>query len=47
MPDGAPIVEAVNAALVRMINFPGPGMDLPAVFRENARVLMTQPNRER
>lgn len=40
MPAGAPIGEAANAVLVRLINFPAPGMDLLDVFRENARVLM-------
>ncbi|GAB6059220.1 hypothetical protein [Desulfonatronum parangueonense] len=40
MPAGAPIAEAANAALVRVINFPAPGMELLDVFRENARVLM-------
>ncbi len=40
MSAGAPIAEAAGTDLVQLINFPGPGMDLLDVFRENTRVLM-------
>lgn len=40
MPAGEPVAEAAGARLVRLINFPGPGQDLTAVFRTNARALV-------
>lgn len=40
MPSGAPIAEAANAPLYRMINFPPPGMELLDVFRINAQTLL-------
>lgn len=40
MPSGAPIAEAARAKLVTLINFPGPGMDLYAVFRANTTALV-------
>lgn len=45
MPAGAPLAEATGAGLVRLINFPGPGMDLLDVFRANARALVEAAGR--
>ncbi len=40
MPAGEPVAEAAGADLVKLVNFPGPGQDLIAVFRTNTRALV-------
>jgi zinc transport system substrate-binding protein len=42
MPAGSALAEASGAKVVRLINFPKPGMELLEVFQENVRLLTEQ-----